>query len=164
MDIKMHSTTIKKVSSYIHIFHLSIPEVMYQTIIYNIMKSGETVTSVLLWHNVQFLCTLLYFIYSSTFFLNNVHSPVYWGCFSCDWPVMGLIPRNAWNDRRYAIHLTWPWNYVILNSKHPGNLGGAWLEKRGVPADHVTDWTGEQCSFTNSVLTTVAVTDGADLK
>lgn len=86
-----------------------------------------------------------YLLYSTSFpvscFLNNVHAPVYWGCFSYDWPVKVLIHRNARNDRRYAIHLPSPLNYVILNSKHPGNLEGAWLEKRG--CQQIT-WRTEQ--------------------
>jgi len=88
------------------------------------------------------LYTVLYpTLFTVSYFLNNVHAPVYWECFSCDWPVMGLIHRNAWNGRRYVIHLPWPWNYVILNSKHPGNLGRAWLEKRG--CQQIT-WRTEQ--------------------
>ena len=153
----------KKVSSYIHIFHLSIPEVIYQTVIDNRMRSDESVTSVSLWHCVQFLFTLLYFRFSSTFFEQCAFPCILWVFFvwlAC----YGTHSQTClkWQTVRNPLDLAVKLCYIEFQASWQSCGNMAW--KEGVSADHVTDWTGEQCSFIDYVLTTVTVTDGAGLK
>ena len=69
-------------------------------------------------------------------------------------PEMTDVMQYTWLGRETMLY----WIPSILAIL--GNM--AW--KEGVSADHVTDWTEEQCRFIDHVLTTVTVTDGAGLK